>query len=85
MRLKIIDFICTNFKMLTQNYTKLSKNFKSVGCLVHSSSKDEFMNITIQKTVEDADFVNVNGEDRVSVRINVGKNDAALYLSLIHI
>jgi hypothetical protein len=65
--------------MLTKNYTKLSKNFNSVGCLVHESNKDEFINITIQRTVDDADFVHVNGEERVSVRLNIGKNDAPLY------
>lgn len=65
--------------MLTQNYTKLSKSFNSVGCLVHTSSRDEFMNITIQRTVDAADFVNVNGEEQVSVRLNVGKTDSALY------
>lgn len=64
--------------MFTQNYVKLTKNFNSVGCHVHSSTKDEFMNITIQRTVDDVDFVNVN-EKRVSIRLNIGKNDTPLY------
>ena len=67
--------------MLTQNYAKLTRNLSSVGCHVHSSTRDEFMTITIQRIVDVSDFVSVNeGVNKyVSVRLNVGKNDTPLY------
>ena len=66
--------------MLTNNYNKLSNNFKSTGCHIHTATQDEFMNITIQKILDESDFVHVENETTdVYIRLNIGKSDVVLF------
>lgn len=92
MRMKTVSALIRFFffdvlfqKMLSKNYEILTKNFRSTGSHVHTAQNDGYMNITIQRCLDETDFIqvdnhtNTNAEDHVHVRVNVGKNDAGLY------
>lgn len=65
---------------LTSHYVLLSRNMQGPGVQVHTASQDEYITLTIHKCndFDTNDFVEVNNDNDVTVRVQVGTSNVAI-------